>query len=143
MVAKIKCSSEEERLAIFQLVAGDANLEETYGDRGKTIFIDAARYGRIEIVRYLIDRKVNVLAKDVRGNTALHRVAGRLAEQPGDINKSLLQIAGAIIEAKPEALKAENDALKTPESIAPVVATCRPIQRPIQQFNAGLFLGDR
>ena len=36
----------------------------------------AARHGQVEIMRMLLDHKVDVNSKDVNGNTALHHAAG-------------------------------------------------------------------
>lgn len=47
------------------------NLDQTDRD-GRTLLMNAACYGRVEIVKYLINHGANVNAKDNAGLTALH-----------------------------------------------------------------------
>lgn len=47
------------------------DIEQTDRD-GRTLIISASFYGRLDLVKYLLDRKVNVNATDKMGFTALH-----------------------------------------------------------------------
>lgn len=71
------------------------DIEQTDRD-GRTLLISASAYGRIGVVKYLLERKSNVNAKDKMGFTSLH-----MATQYGHIEIIELLIKnGADINAQ-------------------------------------------
>ena len=114
------------------------NLEQRDRD-GRTLLINASFYHRPRIVKYLIDKKVDINAKDKNGCTSLHA-----AVQENDIETIKLLIEnGADIHSKDNYgnTPLAKTMLNTPEEIFQILLKYGADQR--EKNNFGFSVMDR
>ena len=117
----ICCSSVSGRpkdylTVVNLLIEAGANIHHT-NKHNSTLLHSAARHGNVEMVKWLIDRKVEINFKNKAGHTPLHFAANNISNTAILKEQCYLEIVDLLVQAR-AIIDVENDEGYTPLQLA-------------------------